>query len=201
MANYICTKKYAVNDNGKRRIFQLDDTITEKVFQKLSAVGKSCFTQIQRKSRANGNNGGGGVKPLEQKDHYLWVSTYLELVPRFADIEEGEMTVEQVWLSEELRALDLYQPKLDQMDTTKRKIISRRGKELFAQFAALGRQVAFDRNAYHDAVAVAFGQTNTHEFENGTTALKGIELDAFRVIARNELEELTRTVYPSVANR
>ena len=201
MATFVFHSKYSFVQNGKRRDFNPGDKISEKVYQNLTAMGKTKCEPARQRSRKNPNVATEGRKPIEAKSHYRWISTYLELLPQFVELNEGELTVEQVWYSEELAALNEYQPVLAQTDTTKRKIISRRGKELCAKFATLGRPVAFDRTAYHDAVAVAFGGKNTDEYENGTAALSGIELDAFREIARNEVRELTRTVYPSVANR
>lgn len=147
-----------------------------------------------------------GRQPVETKLHFRWVQTEVELARGLVETAPGEVSAYVVFKEEVLRALEKYQPVLDQVDTSKRRKFNPLEAELLSIAASLGRVANFDKDAFGQQLATEF---DGHWDENWTSGLGSssahfgaVVSDAdeleFRQLVRDEVEKLTREVYPSV---
>ena len=149
-----------------------------------------------------------GKRSVESKEHYRWISCYLDTIREVVDVTVGEVSALVVILEEELRALSKYQPVLDQIDTSKRSKFSQPKKDLLDLAAAVGRVFYLDEAEVHNRTKQEFADSWSTKWdesfaENGLGWGKNaiipdsFELE-FREIVRSEMETLTREVFPSV---
>lgn len=146
-----------------------------------------------------------GKQPVETKLHYRWVAAEIEMLPRFAELAIGEVLAHQIWSEEILRALSIYQPVLDQIDTSKRGAFNAPFAELMELADGIGRRVQFDRAGFMAGLRETFPENWNSKWEayytNGSdTALSGDDIVEFRALVRPVVESLTRETYPSVVN-
>lgn len=144
-----------------------------------------------------------GKQPVETKLHYRWVATEISLLPTFTELAIGEMTLAQIWAEEVCRALSIYQPVLDQIDTSKRGAFTAPRAEISELVAGIGRRVQFDRAGYLAQFRAQFPenwnpQWNNYHVLGADIALSGDDIVEVRALVRSTVEDLTRTVYPSV---
>jgi hypothetical protein len=149
-----------------------------------------------------------GKRPVETKEHYRWVSCYLNTLREVVDVTVGEVSALVIILEEELRALSKYQPVLDQVDTSKRSKFRQPKKDLLDLAAAVGRVAYLDEVEVHERTKQEFAEIWKDKWDESFAA-KGLgwgknaiipdsfELE-FREIVRAEMETLTREVFPSV---
>jgi hypothetical protein len=150
--------------------------------------------------------GVGGKKPVEGKLHYRWVKFEAQLLAEMVDTLPGEVSAFAIIKFEQLRALDKYQPKLDSIDTARRRDFNAVVGLLLEDAAELGRVADLDRVACCEANKVEFpddwNPSFFPEFVNNPFPLGAvipeIEVDAYRAKVRAEIDTLTREVYPSV---
>lgn len=146
-----------------------------------------------------------GKNPVETKLHYRWVAAELEIARNMIDVAPGEMSALVIMLEEYLRALDKYQPVLDQIDTSKRHKFHPAERELLAIAAAEGYFAPFSHTEFKAQLKARFeGQWNStwdDRYECGAYD-NAIIPDTFeleyRALVRTEMERLTREVFPSV---
>lgn len=148
-----------------------------------------------------------GRQPVENKLHFRWVATELQIARELVEIAPGEVSAYVVFKEEVLRALEKYQPVLDQVDTSKRRKFNPLEAELLSIAAGLGRVANFDKDAFGQQLAAEFGEHWDQNWSSGlgsSSALFGAVISdtdelEFRQLVRDEVEKLTREVYPSVA--
>ena len=146
-----------------------------------------------------------GKTPVETKKHYRWVQAVSKSWVSHADLAADEVLCHVLINNEILRALNLYQPVLDQIDTSKRfKFV-----QPCADLADLGSTYLSSRVVQIDNYAVASELRSefTEDWNVGCETyfpnLKHVaislsdELDFISVV-RPEIERLTREIYPSV---
>ena len=149
----------------------------------------------------------GTKQPVQTKLHYRWRAAEAELLRKYSELAPGEVPAWLVIKEEELRALELYQPVLDQIDTSKRNRFSEPVSELLKLAADLGRVSNFDWVAFRDELKVAFAEQwndswdGWYSAETGPFAVLGEdEVAEYRLLVRSRIEQLTREVYPSVVD-
>lgn len=146
-----------------------------------------------------------GRQPVETKLHYRWVVAELELARGMVELAPGEVSGLVIMLEEYLRAMDKYQPVLDQIDTSKRHFFHPVERELLQIAAGLGRMGTFDHAEFQARLKATFSDNWNpvwdERYERGAydNAIlpEGEELE-FRAVVRAEMERLVRDVFPSV---
>lgn len=147
-----------------------------------------------------------GKQPVEIKLHYRWTVAEVTLCPHFADLATGEIAAFQILREEVLSALEIYQPVLDQVDTSKRGKFNAFFVEMMELAAALGRSANFDWEGLRASLKYEFPENwntawDTHYSAGNFPAygvLSGNDIVDFRDLVRPEIERLTRETYPSV---
>jgi tetratricopeptide (TPR) repeat protein len=148
-----------------------------------------------------------GRQPVENKLHYRWIETELEIARQMIELQPGEVSAFVVYKEEYLRALSKYQPVLDQIDTSKRSKFNPSEAELLDIAASLGRVAPFDKVQFGQQLAEVFNEAwndswsaglGSNSLNYGAVIRDTDELE-FRQLVRDTLETLTREVYPSVA--
>ena len=147
----------------------------------------------------------GTKQPVQTKLHYRWRAAECELLRKYSELAPGEVPAWLVIKEEELRALELYQPVLDQVDTSRRNRFAEPVSSLLQLAADLGRVSGFDWVAFRDDLKVAFAENwndswdGWYSAETGPFAVLGEdEVAEYRSLVRSRIEQLTREVYPSV---
>ncbi len=148
-----------------------------------------------------------GRQAVETKLHYRWVVAELQIGRSLVETAPGEVSAYAVFKEEVIRALEKYQPVLDQVDTSKRRKFNPLEAELLLLAAGLGRVANFDKNAFGQQLAAEFGEHWDQNWSSGlgsSSAHFGAVISdtdelEFRQLVRDEVEKLTREVYPSVA--
>jgi hypothetical protein len=152
-----------------------------------------------RKNRLTGKN------PVEGKKHYRWIETEIAAHIAHTDLGVNEISAMVIIKREVLRALSLYQPVLDMLDTTKRSQFNAPMAELLELATTYpGARVArFDNLAAEEVIRAEFPNdwndnwTGYYEKLNIVAIPLSNELDFISVV-RPEIERLTREIYPSV---
>lgn len=147
-----------------------------------------------------------GRQPVENKLHYRWIETELEIARQMIELQPGEVSAFVVFKEEYLRALSKYQPVLDQIDTSKRSKFNPFESELLDIAASLGRVAPFDKVQFGKQLAEVFNEVwndnwtaglGSHSPNFGAVIRDTDELE-YRQLVRDTVETLTREVYPSV---
>jgi hypothetical protein len=116
----------------------------------------------------------------------------------------GETAALQIIGEEKTRALEIYQPVLDQIDTSKRGQFNQPINDLMDLAASVGRLASFDWDGYREALRAEFPDCWNNSWYTPEKAdpvfpvLEGEDAVVFRAEARSVMEKLTREVYPSV---
>ena len=147
-----------------------------------------------------------GKKPVEGKLHYRWIETEIVAHVAHTDLGVNEISAMVIIKREVLRALSLYQPVLDMLDTTKRSQFNTPMTELLELATAYtGARVAqFDYAAVEQVLRNEFPNDWNDKWNGYYEKLNIVviplsdELD-FVSVVRPEIERLTREIYPSVA--
>ncbi len=144
-------------------------------------------------------------QPVQTKLHYRWRAAEAELLRKYSELAPGEVPAWLIIKEEELRALELYQPVLDQVDTSRRSKFVAPEKELLALAADLGRVSNFDWVVFRDELKAEFADSwndawdSWYSAETAPFAVLGEdEVGEYRSLVRSRIEQLTREVYPSV---
>ena len=146
-----------------------------------------------------------GKTPVETKKHYRWAAAELSVVNSLTDLAVDEVSCFAIVKQEILRALSLYQPVLDQVDTVHRfKFIQPELDLIQLGLTYSGsRIVQFDTVAAKNQLRLEFSEDWNSKWDNyfGEMPMVAIpmsdEIDYTRVV-RPEIERLTREIYPSV---
>ena len=165
--------------------------------EKTAAAHKAALV-AGRKNRLSGKT------PVETKKHYRWVEAEIEVFIAHTDLAADEILCRTIISKEILRALSLYQPVLDQLDTTKR----HRFTQPYADLVDLGNTYSGSRvvpvdldSVYEDLKSVFVTDWNKSWdafYETTSVAIPlSDELDYIEVV-RPEIERLTREIFPSV---
>ena len=148
----------------------------------------------------------GGKSPVEGKLHYRWVEAKIAAHLDHTDLAVDETSAHAVVNKEVLRALRLYQPVLDMVDTSKRNVFDRAMNDLLdlANTYEGARVAHFDGAAVEETLKTEFPNSWNDKWSNNHGDFSAVaiplsdELDFISVI-RPEIERLTRETYPSVA--
>ena len=146
-----------------------------------------------------------GKTPVETKKHYRWVQAEINALIAHADLAADEILCRIVVSKEILRALSLYQPVLDQVDTSKRTKFVKPCADLID----LGNTYSGSRVVQVDIAAVVSALRS--EFPDDWNTSWVASFDSVQTVAiplsdelnytkyvRPEIERLTREIYPSV---
>jgi hypothetical protein len=146
-----------------------------------------------------------GKQPVENKLHYRWVESELQLFPRFIDLVPGEISAYTIFAEEQLAALRKYQPVLDQIDTSKRAVMGRLRNELLEMAASFGRVAEVDADGFlaalKDTWAAEWNERWSSNYDTTTpvgAAISLLDEAEFRAEVRAQVEAMTRKIYPSV---
>jgi hypothetical protein len=153
-----------------------------------------------RKNRLTGKN------PVEGKKHYRWVEAEIAVYEANTELAVDEINAFVIIKKEMLRALSLYQPVLDMLDTTKRAQFNPPVAELLnlATTYSGARVAQFDYAAVEQMLRSEFPNDWNDKWTGYYEKLQIVaiplsdELDFISVV-RPEIERLTREIYPSVA--
>ena len=145
-----------------------------------------------------------GKQPVETKLHYRYCQADMLNYLQQAELLPGEELAIVIIRQEQMRALTIYQPILDQVDT------SRRGKfddtlfELLDLAASMGRHLPYDAATHQEALRVEFAESWNDRWTAcydhlaaSLVALSGDDALAFRAEVRPLVEAFTRSL-PSV---
>lgn len=145
-----------------------------------------------------------GKQPVETKLHYRYCEADMLNYQQRAELLPGEELAIVIIRQEQLRALSIYQPVLDQVDTTRRGQFDATEAELLELAGALGRHLPYDGVAHTAAMKQEFADTWndrwTVYYDNlasNAIALDGQDALEFRAIVRPMVEEFIRSL-PSV---
>lgn len=173
------------------------DSLTGK--QKRLLIGAKC--DMKKVTEFLKNPAPATANPMEKKTHYRWVA---EEVFLFTQIEapEGFTCAEKVTTEEILRALDIFQPKLDMYDVGQRSKVYALREDL----CNLGGQLGFAAHNPNGANHIAHlkkvfpDKWNTKwDFAHSTLSfIPNSELEDFRSLCRTEIEEATVKAYCSI---
>jgi hypothetical protein len=150
-----------------------------------------------------------GKQPVETKLHYRFKLAELLQYTQRAELLPGEELAIVIIREEQIRALELYQPVLDQVDTSRRHQFSQVTEvELLELAGALGRTlVSYDSEGHQLALRDEFeGEVNWDDrwgeyytrITRSVVALNGEDALAFRAEVRPVVEAFTRSL-PSVS--
>jgi hypothetical protein len=183
-------------------------TVTDRRFY-LSAVPACTQAQtvIDKSIRDGQTRRVSGKQSVETKLHYRWLQTDLNLRQLHEELLPGEESAFVIMQQEQLRALDLYQPVLDTIDTARRHKFNPVYVELFDLALAVGRSFSVDGDALLAGVKAEFAeswnsawdqQRTSRPWSNTGVGLSGDDALAFRAEVRVMVEAYVRTL-PSVA--
>ena len=150
-----------------------------------------------------------GKQPVETKLHYRFKLVELLEFRQRAELLPGEELAIVIIREEQIRALELYQPVLDQVDTTRRHQFSQGTEvDLLALAAALGRSLTnYDSEGHLAALREEFKNEVNWDVRwddyygritRSAVALPGDVALEFRSLVRPVVEAFTRSL-PSVA--
>jgi len=191
----------------RQRVHGYDSlTISDRQFRhsariavaKIEAAHKAALV-AGRKNRLSGKT------PVETKGHYRWVQAEIVTLTANTDLGADEILCRSIVLNEILRALSLYQPVLNQVDTVHRHKFNQPVEDLvdLGNTYVGSRVVQIDSSAMLSDLRSEFPDNwNTRwdaYYENVQTVAIPLsdELDYISVV-RPEIERLTREIYPSV---
>ena len=142
-----------------------------------------------------------GKQPVETKLHYRFCLADLLNYQQRAELLPGEELAIVILRQEHLRALTIYQPVLDQVDTCRRGQFDATETELLDLAAVLGRPLTnYDSVGHREAMRTEFELNWNERWAYGTssvTALSGDDALAFRAEVRPLVEQFVRSL-PSV---
>ena len=145
-----------------------------------------------------------GKQPVETKLHYCWLQAELDTFNQLAELLPGEELAGAIIKSEYLRALEIYQPVLDQVDTAQRGKWNTVEAELIELAQSVGRCFPY---AVEDHTAIIKAQfeanwNDSWEAMNDRNWCQGAALSGdaaleFRALVRPLVEDFVRC-FPSV---
>ena len=180
-------------------------TISDRRFY-LSAVPACSKAQsaIDKAIREGQTRRVSGKQPVETKLHYRYCQADMLNYLQQAELLPGEELAIVIIRQEQMRALTIYQPILDQVDTTRRGQFDATTFELLDLAASMGRHLPYDAAAHQEALRVEFaGSWNDRwtacydHLAASLVALSGDDALAFRAEVRPLVEAFTRSL-PSV---
>jgi hypothetical protein len=146
-----------------------------------------------------------GKQPVETKLHYRYAQADMLNYQNRAELMAGEELAIVIIRQEQLRALSVYQPVLDQVDTSRRGQFNATERELLELAASLGRHLPYDAAAHQAAMRVEFADSWndswTTYYDRLAATLVALSSDdalAFRAEVRPLVEAFVRSL-PSVA--
>jgi hypothetical protein len=185
-------------------------SIADRRFYNSAAVAcDKAQAAIDKDLRAAQTRRVSGKQPVETKLHYRFKLAELLNYQQRAELLPGEELAIVIIREEQMRALELYQPVLDQVDTSRRHQFSQVTEvELLELAAVLGRPLAnYDSESHLAALRDEFegevswdGRWDEYytRITRSTVALNGEDALAFRAEVRPVVEAFTRSL-PSVA--
>jgi hypothetical protein len=145
-----------------------------------------------------------GKQPVETKLHYRYCQADMLNYLQQAELLPGEELAIVIIRQEQMRALTIYQPILDQVDTTRRGQFDVTEAEFLDLAAALGRHLPYDGVAHKTAMKQEFADTWNDRWTiyydrlaSNAVALDGQDALEFRAIVRPAVEQFIRSL-PSV---
>ena len=183
-------------------------SIADRRFYNSAAVAcDKAQAAIDKDLRAAQTRRVSGKQPVETKLHYRFcLADMLSFTDR-AELLPGEELAIVIIREEQMRALELYQPVLDQVDTVRRNTFSLVTEvELLELAAVLGRPVVnYDSEGHQAALLEEFSVSWNERWDEyygritcRPVALSGEDALAFRAEVRPVVEAFTRSL-PSVA--
>lgn len=146
-----------------------------------------------------------GKQPVETKLHYRYCQADMLNYLQQAELLPGEELAIVIIRQEQMRAMTIYQPILDQVDTTRRGQFDVTEAEFLDLAAALGRHLPYDGVAHKTAMKQEFADTWNDRWTiyydrlaSNAVALSGEDALEFRALVRPAVEHFTRSL-PSVA--
>ena len=145
-----------------------------------------------------------GKQPVETKLHYRYCQADMLNYLQQAELLPGEDLATVIIRQEQLRAFEIYQPVLDQVDTSRRGQFDPTEAELLDLAAALGRRLPYDGAVHQTTMRQEFAETWNDRWTayydrlaTYTIALPGDEALEFRTLVRPLVEQFVRSL-PSV---
>jgi len=179
-------------------------TISDRQFLRSARVAVEKVEKAHKAAIVAGRkNRLSGKTPVETKKHYRLVQAEMNSFIAHADLTADEVLCHAVVLKEVLRALSLYQPVLDQIDTEHRFKFS----QSCADLVDLGNTFSGSRVAQVDIAAVAsalrseFADEWNTRWDFGSVQMVAIPLSyecEYISVVQPEIQRLTREIYPSV---
>ena len=181
-------------------------TISDRQFLRSARVAVDKVEKAHKAALVAGRkNRISGKTPVETKKHFRWVQAEINAHIAHADLAADEILCRTVVSKEILRALSLYQPVLEQVDTSKRSKFD----QPYLDLVDLGNTYSGSRVVQVDTAAVAsdlrsefpddWNTSWVASFESVQTVAIPLsdELNYTKYV-RPEIERLTREIYPSV---
>jgi len=145
-----------------------------------------------------------GKQPVETKLHYRYCQADMLNYLQQAELLPGEELAIVIIRQEQMRAMTIYQPTLDQVDTTRRGQFAVTEADFLDLAGALGRHLPYDGVAHKTAMKQEFADTWNDRWTiyydrlaSNVVALDGQDALEFRKIVRPVVEQFIRSL-PSV---
>ena len=176
-----------------------------RFYNSAAAACNKAQTAINKAVREGQTRRMSGKQPVETKLHYRFLLADKLNFQARAELLPAEELAIVIILEEQMRALELYQPVLDQVDTCRRRAFDPILMDLLELAAVTGRPLTnYDSLGHQEALRADFADSwneRWSEYYGRTTgspvALSGDEALAFRAEVRAVTEHFTRSL-PSV---
>jgi hypothetical protein len=144
---------------------------------------------------------------LENTLHYRFMVADLEIVLDQAKLAPGEVPAWAIIREENVRALELFRPKLTRSEVARRHLFVDVEAECIAGALAIGRNVDFNWSTFHNTLRAKFPANyndnwDTSTGHDGTVNFPVLDAEAaaeFRSAIRPLIEAATREIFPSSA--
>lgn len=144
-----------------------------------------------------------GKTPLQEKSHYKWVKALRDSLKANTELAPNEVSCNEIIQDELLRALEIYQPKLDRMDTQIRSKFIKPVAELISLGTTFdySRVVQIDSAAVRSELQSEFASEWNSAWDSNNVEVVAILMEderEFGDVVRPIIEGLTREIFRSV---
>jgi hypothetical protein len=141
---------------------------------------------------------------LENTLHYRWMIADLDIIADQADLADGEVAAWTIIREEQVRALELFRPRLERCDVARRFQFKELETEWLGAALINGRNVDFNWPALYASLRERFPANfndgwDTSVGENGTAdfpVFSAKDAEDFRKDLRPFVEDATREIFP-----
>ena len=186
-------------ETGRSTTYAKGKVVTADVWQAFGSATRQRFEPVVARTVKE--------SPLEKKLHYRFMIADLDIIAEQAKMLPGEVAAWTVIREEQVRALELFRPKLNRSEVKRRTKFQELEAEWIDGALAIGRNVDFNWHTFNAALRAKFPADFNDNWDtgvgcNGTADFPVLDAEAaiaFREAIRPLVEAATREIFSSCA--